>query len=52
MKMKETFDRRKVFKEIVEFQIGELVWFIILRQIPYMNKLMPCDLDLKGYLPY
>ena len=25
MKMKETFDRRKVHKEIVEFQIGELV---------------------------
>ena len=37
MKMKETFDRRKVHKEIVEFQIGELVWFNIRRQIPDMK---------------
>ena len=34
MKMKETLDRCKVHKEIVEFQIGELVWFNIQRQIP------------------
>ena len=37
MKMKETFDRRKVHKEIDKFQIGELVWFNIQRQIPDMK---------------
>ena len=37
MKMKETFDRRKVHKEIVEFQIEELVWLSIQRQIPDMK---------------
>ena len=37
MKMKETFDRHKVHKEIVEFQIGKLVWFDIQRQIPDMK---------------
>ena len=35
--MKETFDRRKAHKEIVEFQIGELVWFNIQRRIPDMK---------------
>ena len=37
LKMKETFNRRKVHKEIIEFQIGGLVWLNILRQIPDMK---------------
>ena len=60
MEMKETFNRLKVHKEIVDFQIGELVWFNIQRQIFDMkyNKAKwvgPCkivSISKKGFLSW
>ena len=38
MKMKETFDKKKVgCKEVDEFQTGELVWFNVQRWMPDMK---------------
>ena len=38
MKMKETFDKKKVgCKEVDKFQIGELVWFNVQRRMPDMK---------------
>ena len=52
MKIKETFNRRKVHKEIFEFKIGKLMWFSIHRQIPDIKFIKPIGQGLSGKMPY